>query len=136
MTVIVNQAAIQALIRDPDGPVVEIFRSLVRCTEARAKVNVKVDTGLLRSSITSSVDVSGSTIKGTVTADALYADFVESGTGIYGPKGTPIKPRRGKYLVFKGAEGDTVFARQVKGSRPAPFMAPSFEDCLRQMTGD
>lgn len=52
-----------------------------------------------------------------------YAIYVHEGTGIYGPKGTPITPKRGRFLVFtpKGAKGP-VFARSVRGMKGTPFL--------------
>lgn len=42
--------------------------------------------------------------------------WIEHGTGIYGPKKQPIRPKKGKYLVFK-----------VKDTtRPAPAGLPSY----------
>jgi hypothetical protein len=40
--------------------------------------------------------------------------WLEEGTGIYGPKGAPITPKRAKVLRFE-VGGQTVFARSVKG---------------------
>ena len=52
-----------------------------------------------------------------------YAIFVHEGTGIYGPKGVPIRPSRAKALVFTpyGAV-KPVFAKQVKGMPANPFL--------------
>jgi len=61
--------------------------------------------------------------------------WIERGTGVYGPTGKPIRPKRGKYLVFrvpKGAPlasmsgtrkpGDLVYAREVRGRRATHTM--------------
>lgn len=134
-TVVVDAAAIAAIVRNPHGPVIAAFRSLVTCVESTAKQNAKVDTGVLRASIRSEVHQSDSEINGLVTAEAPYADYVEKGTGIYGPSNQPIRPKKGTYLVFKGQDGGTVFAQQVAGSRAAPFMAPALETCLGRLGG-
>ncbi len=47
---------------------------------------------------------------------APEARFAQSGTGIYGPSKSPIRPKKGRFLRFKVA-GKYVFAREVEGSR-------------------
>ena len=133
--VIVDQAAIAALVRNPDGPVVQAFRSLVTCVEGTAKRNAVVDTGLLRASIHSEVTQSESEISGVVTADAPYANYIETGTGVHGPTGQPIRPKNGRYLVFQTPDGATVFAKEVQGRRATPFMAPALDECLGRLGG-
>lgn len=65
-----------------------------------------------------------------VVATDRKSKWLEEGTGIYGPERKPIKPKRGKYLVFtvptgrtaSGRRGEaTVFARSVRG-RPASWV--------------
>lgn len=81
-----------------------------------------------------------------VTARDRKSKWLEEGTGIYGPEGRPIRPKRGKFLVFEVKEkrggaptvlrtaggavvgrrgpaqpGDLVFAKQVRG-RPASWV--------------
>lgn len=58
-----------------------------------------------------------------IGSDLEYARFVHDGTGIYGPKGVPIKPKKSKYLVFTpyGAVRP-VFTKEVKGMPPNPFL--------------
>ena len=50
---------------------------------------------------------------------------MELGTGIHGPKGRKIVPKKGKFLVFEGKDG-LVFARSVEGMKPQPFLRPAF----------
>lgn len=47
-----------------------------------------------------------------------YARFVEFGT-------TTRRPKKGKYLVFQGDDGNMVFAEQVRGIPAKPFWRPS-----------
>lgn len=128
-----DAAAIAAIVRNPHGSVVTAFRALVTCVESTAKQNAKVDTGVLRASIRSEVHQSEAEINGFVTAEAPYAAYVEKGTGIHGPTGQPIRPKNGRYLVFQGQDGGTVFAHEVAGSRAAPFMAPALDTCLGRL---
>lgn len=63
----------------------------------------------------------GVTVK--IVVRSPYGRFQNDGTGIYGPDGTPITPRRaGGVLVFDWpAAGGVVFARQVRGTEPTHF---------------
>lgn len=70
-----------------------------------------------------------------VRARDRKSNWIERGTGIYGPRRKVIKPKRGDFLVFripKGAPrasmsgdrkpGDLVFAREVRGRKPTHTM--------------
>ncbi len=58
-----------------------------------------------------------------------YALYVHEGTGVFGPRGAPIRPVRGRYLVFtpRGANRP-VFARSVKGMPGRPFLLQALND--------
>lgn len=56
----------------------------------------------------------------TVFTPTEYASFVHEGTGIYGPAGRRITPKRASVLVFDWM-GDTWFRKSVAGQRPNPF---------------
>lgn len=49
-----------------------------------------------------------------------YAPWVHDGTGIYGPRGTPIVPRSSPCLVFEW-QGQVWRLRSVKGQKPNPY---------------
>lgn len=91
--------------------------------EAAAKEQAPIDDGLLRGSITSKVTKDGAELVGIVGTNLDYAPYQEYGTGIYGPKGAPITPKRGRFLRFKTKAGQVVFARSVRGTRPRKYMA-------------
>lgn len=55
----------------------------------------------------------------------FQGQLLEYGTGIYGPKGKPIKAKPGKVLHWK-SEGKDFFATHIKGMTPAPFIRPTF----------
>ena len=99
--------------------------------EAAAKKRIsvspkRVDKGRLRSSIRTVPIRAGFSRGARVGSNVKYARFVHDGTGIYGPRGTPIKPRTKKFLRFrpKGVKGKKgyVFAKSVKGMRPNPYL--------------
>jgi hypothetical protein len=50
----------------------------------------------------------------------FYGEFVREGTGIYGPKGTPITPKTKEYLRFFIGEQE-FFLKEVKGQKPNPY---------------
>ncbi|QRY62755.1 HK97 gp10 family phage protein [Gordonia sp. PDNC005] len=105
-----------------------------------AKVNCPVDEGTLRASITYVTRISSTGAKVIVGSPLPYAEYFHTGTGIYGPRGTPIVPVTKKALKFKwdGPGGATrskdkrgyVFAKSVKGIRPNPFLADALADVM------
>lgn len=116
-----HHGAIQTLLRSPTGPVHRKVSSIVRKTDAIATATVKVDEGRLKNSRVSGVRDEATRLVGYIEYTVDYALFVHEGTGIYGPRGRPIKPKRGEFLVFR-INGQLVYARQVKGSRPDPWL--------------
>lgn len=128
-----DQAAIRALLTSPQrGTVQDLMKRGLR-VESQAKRNIsglggtgpkRVDTGRARSSITT-VLVSRSGLPAVlVGSNVEYIRFIHDGTGIYGPRHRMIRPLGHEFLRFKpkGARG-YVYARQVKGMRPNPFLA-------------
>ncbi|KKN20730.1 hypothetical protein LCGC14_0932500 [marine sediment metagenome] len=55
-----------------------------------------------------------------VFTNALYATFVHDGTGIHGPVGRRIVPKRASVLVYRWM-GKTWFSKSVAGQKPNPF---------------
>lgn len=72
------------------------------------------------------------TLVGQVGSDLREAEWVERGTGIYGPHKTPIVPRRGRFMVFtpRGSQVQ-VFARSVRGQPGKHFL----RDAAREAGG-
>lgn len=94
------------------------------------QTNSPVDHGLLRKWAPSEL---GDIIR--ITSPAEYAQYVNDGTGIYGPKGTPIYSKKvGKPLVFE-ADGRTVFTRKVDGIAPRRFVEQSIEQTQNEIDG-
>lgn len=107
-----------------------------------ARRGAPVDTGQLRASltITFSHAPSGEPVA-QIGSNLPYAIFVIQGTGIYGPKHAPIRPKHGKFMVWpavnnsgSGARrysgGNTaayIFARQTRGMRPRPFLIEALD---------
>jgi hypothetical protein len=55
---------------------------------------------------------------------AFYGHFVTKGTGIYGPKGQPIRRKNGQPFVITAGDGTVIRTDEIKGQRPNPFVAP------------
>lgn len=60
-----------------------------------------------------------------VRRTAPYGPYVEGGTGIFGPRGTPIRPVTGNLLVFE-IGGSLVFTKQVKGQPARRYMRRAY----------
>lgn len=58
--------------------------------------------------------------------------YHEKGTGVYGPRGRPIRPVKAKVLAFK-IDGKMVFAKEVKGMKPRPIVKPTAEKNIPHM---
>jgi hypothetical protein len=113
----INQRALNQLLRGGSGPVVRHITTLTRRTANQAKRNVKVDNGHLRGTIQPVVRVEPGRVVGRVGTPLLYGLYLHEGTGIYGPRGAPIRPIRRKYLRFETKAGRVVYAKSVKGVR-------------------
>jgi hypothetical protein len=144
VTVTINATAMLALVSSPAGPIVRTVNQVLTRTANQCNSTAPADTGRLRSSHRQKLTVSGLTLTGSVYSTAPYAGYVNRGTGIYGPKGQPIRPKNGQYLVFRAGrmigplqkgekhlapgQRDLVFARQVKGSPANPYMIRAFQE--------
>lgn len=124
---VADSRALHVLLTSPDGAVAkDLFRRGVK-VQNKAKKNLqrdprRVNTGNLRSRIHVQLITIGGVPVVRVGTNVFYAVFVHDGTGIYGPKGVPIRPRVAKVLSWKTRGGRRVFARQVKGMKPNPFL--------------
>jgi len=119
-----DEAAIAELIA---GVVGEVTAEVAAVAQRRCPV----DDGTLRASIRSRVSRRGGEVIGEVYSDLEYAAYVHQGTGIYGPSHRPIRPVRARVLSWQQAGAGRVFAREVRGSRPQPFLA----DALAEVVG-
>lgn len=129
----VNQTAIRALLTSPArGTVQDLFKRGLR-VESQAKRNIsgvggtgpkRVDTGRLRASIATVLVNRGGLPAVLVGTNVEYARYVHDGTGIYGPRRRPIRPVTHRFLRFKPKGSNRyVYAKQVRGMRPNPFLA-------------
>lgn len=65
-----------------------------------------------------------------------YALYQHEGTGIYGPKKRPIKPKHGKFLVWKDPDtGKLIFAKQVRGTPGKKFLSRAAKFAIKKVLG-
>lgn len=110
-----------------DNAQVKMLTMAALMVESEAKQKAPIDKGVLRSSITHKLEGSTGARMARVGTNIEYAVYQEYGTGVFGPKGRPITPKRGRFLVFRGKDGNMVFARQVAGSPKREFMKKGTE---------
>ena len=102
--------------------------------QAEAKQKAPVDKSTLRKSIIYNIEGTKGNRFAKVGTNVPYAIYQEMGTGIYGPKGSPITPKRAKMLVFTTKAGNLVFARSVRGSQPKKFMTGGLNKLIADMS--
>lgn len=89
--------------------------------EAAAKQNAPKDTGALKQSISSKVDIEGKEVIGTIFTPLEYAPYVEYGTGLFAESG-------GRKDVPWNYQDDKGEWHSTSGQKPQPFMRPAIED--------
>jgi hypothetical protein len=102
---------------------------------SRARQLVPVDRGQLRGSIAVEFTQSSEGAVARIGSNLPYAIFVHEGTGVFGPRGTPITPKNGQYLVFKPrsprpgttSKSGFVFARSVQGMKGTPYLRDALD---------
>ena len=89
--------------------------------EREAKHKAPKDTGALRRSITSKVEVDGDTIDGIIYTPLEYAPYVEYGTGLFAENGNG----RQTPWLYEDDKGETHFTH---GQYPQPYMRPALNE--------
>lgn len=122
-----DKQALHALLTSPTGAIAKDLFRRGKKVEAKAKLNLqrypkRIDTGTLRSSITTQLFTLSGKPAVRVGTNVFYALYVHDGTGIYGPRGRYITPVSAKFLSWKLKGGKRVFALKVKGMPPNPFL--------------
>lgn len=132
VTHVMDAARVRAVLTAPGGGVTKDLMRRGYRVHAGAVRRCPVDHGRLRSSLTvAMVTLNGHPVA-RVGTNVAYAMWVHNGTGIYGPRKTPIVPKNGKFLVFTPRKSNgafvrtrdrrVVFARSVKGMKGVPFL--------------
>ena len=89
--------------------------------EKEAKSNAPKDTGALRRSITSKVEVEGKEVIGTIFTPLEYAPYIEYGTGLFAESG-------GRKDVPWHYQDDKGEWHSTNGIHPCPFMRSALLD--------
>lgn len=124
VSVSLNEAALRGLAETQVAEAQQRAAARVRDL-AKAEITAagRVGVGDMRDMIDAETVVEGTTVRSRVTARAKHSVYQHRGTGIHGPSGQPIVPRRAKVLRFKPKGAQTfVFAREVEGVEPLPFL--------------
>ncbi|GAC41261.1 hypothetical protein [Paenibacillus popilliae] len=100
--------------------------------EARQRASWEDRTGHTRQGIQGGADVrqSGKNDRMAVVYLAhtmRSGGYLETGTGLYGPKRREIRPKHKKALRFPVGGGQYVVARSVKGMKPRPIIKPTVQ---------
>ena len=64
--------------------------------------------------------------------DTFYLPFVNEGTGIYGPRGRRITPKRAKFLHFFWKDREW-FVKSVRGQKPRRFVERGTKDIVNSI---
>ena len=89
--------------------------------EGAAKDKAPKDTGALRRSITSKIEVTGSEIDGIVFTPLEYAPYVEYGTGLFAENGNG----RQTPWVYRDDKGEYHYTH---GQHPQPFLRTALNE--------
>ena len=89
--------------------------------ETAARKKAPKDTGALRNSIQSKLEVNGDDIIGVVFTPLEYAPYVEYGTGLFAESGG----RKDVPWNFQNDKGEWC---STSGQKPHPFMKPAFDE--------
>lgn len=135
------------MLKSPVGAIAKDLIKRGKRVESRAKLNLggaagkprRIDTGLLRASISTNLFLRNNSLAVRVGTNVYYSRYVHDGTGLFGPKHTVIRPKFGKVLVFsskiygakKGKFAGKVVVRSVRGMKPNPFLhdaLPAFKN--------
>ena len=109
---------------DDIGDSPEVRNALGRAcavVERSAKQKAPKDTGALRRSITSKVEVEGNELVGTVYTPLEYAPYVEYGTGLFAEEGGS----KDVPWCYQDDKGDW---HTTSGQKPQPFMRPALNE--------
>lgn len=129
---VLNTAEIDRLMHSPTGPVAKDLLKRGIKVQSQAKRNLggntgsgpkRIDHGLLRASIATQLATYGDELAVRVGTNVYYGLWVHDGTGIYGPRHTPIKPKKAKALrFFWKKEGRWVVTKSVRGMKPNTYL--------------
>lgn len=113
-------------LADPDNMVPKVQKACA-IVERTAKQKAPKDTGALRRSITSKVNVNGTDVEGIVYTPLEYAPYVEYGTGLFAEGGDGRKDVPWRYQADNGNFYIST------GQKPQPYMRPALDENRAQI---
>lgn len=121
-----DRAALNRLLKLPGGPVYDkvVDGPLDRTAAIAAATGPRI-TSFLVNNHSKEITSGAGSLTGRLIYHADYAAAVMKGSGIYGPTGQPITPKKGKYLWFE-YNGRLIRVKSVKGQKANPFLADAF----------
>lgn len=123
MVVRIDGAALERMLRAPEGLVARDLLRRANRVANTARLLCPVDTGRLRGSITAQLVETSVGPAAVVGTNVEYAQFVHDGTGMFGPHHTPIVPVRAKFLRWQPkGQKEFVYRRSVQGMPGRPFL--------------
>lgn len=123
-----NQTALIRLLTNPTGGVARDMLRRGLNVETRAKQALsepprRIDSGRGRSTIGTTQIFRDGKPGARVGTNVYYMYWVQTGTGLFGPRRQRIVPKTKKALKFTPKGGNTpLIRRSVAGMRPNPFL--------------
>lgn len=123
-----NSTAFVRFAREPQGGIARdmLRRGLnveTRGKQALSEPPRRIDTGRGRASIGTTQIFRDGIPGARVGTTVYYMLYVQTGTGVFGPKRRRIYPKQARFLRFKPKGSNRyVYARSVAGMKPNPFL--------------
>jgi hypothetical protein len=123
-----NSTVFVKMMREPQGGVARDMLRRGLNVETRAKQALsepprRIDTGRGRASIGTTQIYRNGVPGARVGTTVYYMLYVQTGTGVFGPRRRRIRPTRAQFLRFKPKGSNRyVYARSVAGMKPNPFL--------------
>ncbi len=95
--------------------------------ERTAKQTAPKDTGALRNSIQSEVQIDGLDVKGVIFSPLEYAPYIEYGTGLFAEE----NGRKTPWSYEDEETGERIFTR---GQKPQPYLRPALFENKEKIT--
>lgn len=132
MAVHIRSSGINRFIKED---VKDFMIRLGKVVQKKAEGLAPTDTGKLKRSIdVSRVTFRGDKVSVKVSTNTGYGLYPEQGTGIYGPRGQVIRPKKAQFLVFKPKGlGHVIRVRSVRGQRGQHYMRDALIAVIRKL---
>ncbi|MEU0770638.1 hypothetical protein [Streptomyces albogriseolus] len=116
-----HETGLKLVLYGSQGPVVRLVERLTDNTYEATVALCPKRSGRTSRTFKKEVDVVDGFVVGRVWSDDPVVEWLEKGTGIYGPRRRRIYPRRARALRWEDG-GQVHFAASIRGMEPQPFM--------------